>query len=138
MLISVIQSEPYENLFPHMEIDYTKYCNLNDIPRREDDIDVCADTLPNFIMNILKATDISENCIINFIRKFVITYLSDFNFRILTYNCVFLILESEYIGVYTSLEQALEVGYKLREESGEHLMIYTPRMFTRKAYGYKF
>ncbi len=112
--------------FPYIPTNYSEYPNINDLPKRFDDVtEAPTFGIPEFMENILLATNIKNLGLIRFYQKFGIRYLSDSTFRKISDNSIFLFLDGYYIGAFKSRNDAFEEGKRLKELSGDDtLLIY--------------
>jgi len=104
--------------FDYIPIDYNLYPNLNDLPERTIDFRTNMEGLPEFITMIFKAAFIKPEGKKVFFLKCGIYYATDPEFRRLTYNYTFLFLDGLYYGAYPSEDEALTVGFSIKERDG--------------------
>ena len=119
------------------DIDYSRFNDFNEIPEREpteETENIYYMYYPSFARSIFDDPGISYNSKVDFLNKFLVSYLLSEQLQNLTRNSVFLIINGEYHGIYSTEQDAVDMGYQMGYKGYE---IYIIPIHVKKVEEYK-
>jgi hypothetical protein len=106
-------------------MDTSQNFDPNSYPEQDYELEIDSDELPKFVHCIFRDFSITYEAKVSFVKKFLITYLTDDEFRQKVDGWIFMFVKGEYIGVFKNEDMAMKHVSNNAKPSFVHMYILT-------------